>query len=988
MKIIDKISLGVILLFCLINSISAQRLDHVQGDILIRPAIGVEIETIVSQFQYFQRESTQLKAVEQISKPLNIWLLHFDHTTINEIRFLEHLNNRQSIEVAQFNHLTRMRATTPDDALFLDQWQYINDGSNGGTVDADIDADLAWDITTGGVTPLGDTIVVAVLDNGIDLNHQDFGNNLWTNYAEIPNNGMDDDNNGYVDDYRGWSTVSNSDNIVSNSGGHGTSVAGIIGAKGNNVIGVTGVNWNVKTMIIRNDFNANEAAVLAAYSYALDARIRYNNSNGTEGAFVVATNASWGVDMGDPDDAPLWCAFYDEMGEAGIISCGATINGNVDVDVEGDLPTACPSEYLISVTNTNRMDNKVTGAGYGVTTIDLGAPGAQVFTTTTGNSYDNFGGTSGATPHVAGAIALLYAAPCDNLTILAKLDPPAAAAQAKQYILDGVDPNNSLQGITTSGGRLNLNNSLETLMNNCSACPEAYDFEALDLTDVSANLSWSTGINALSSNLRWRQVGAPVWNEIIDATSPYPISNLTECTEYEFQIDAICDNETSGYSESFIFTTDGCCLPPTGVNVVSIEPDSVLITWNSVLAAESYNLLYASSGDGGFIPGITTNSLSLGELDLCSTYTILIQTVCANQTTGYSIPFVFSTLGCGACTDLTYCESISTEAEFEWIEEIQVGDFINTSGSDDGYGNFTDTTAEFMTFNSYNVLLTPGFDGNAFEEYFKIWIDFNFDGEFDPVSELAFDAGSGSTSPTTGEIFIPGTTPLGVTRMRISMQWIGPSDTDEPEACEVFQYGEVEDYCITIIEGTTPSCDQPTDLDTLEVFENTALLTWEDFTDDHLDHNLRIKKTTVSNWTVYSNIDPPFSVIDLDNCSTYEFQVEANCLDNTSSTYTMSYLFDTKCLNNVETPLTIDSPKIYPNPFGLSFSIELNLAQAGTTNIQLFDTKGQLVYKKEFDTFSNKQILEINDLQALSDGVYFLHISTPDSSHHQKLMKF
>ena len=102
----------------------------------------------------------------------------------------------------------------------------------------------------------------------------------------------------------------------------------------------------------------------------------------------------------------------------------------------------------------------------------------------------------------------------------------------------------------------------------------------------------------------------------------------------------------------------------------------------------------------------------------------------------------------------------------------------------------------------------------------------------------------------------------------------------------------------------------------------------------------------------------------------------------------MSYLFDTKCLNDIETPLANDLLKIYPNPFSHSFSIELNLTEAGITNIQLFDTKGQLVYEKAFDTFSNKQLLEINDLQALSDGVYFLYISTPDGISHQKLMKF
>ena len=964
----------------------AQKLDHVPGDVLIQLEEGKEIEDIRLQLSHFQHEPTRIQVIEQVSQPLNIWLLHFDHNTINEIHFLEHLKNRDFITIAQFNHLVTVRSTIPDDAFFSDQWQYMNDGSSGGTVDADIDADLAWDITTGGVTPLGDTIVVAILDNGIDLNHNDFEDNLWKNYAEIPNNGIDDDNNGYIDDYQGWNIATNDDDITG-SGGHGTSVAGIVGAKGNNGIGVTGVNWDVKIMVIKNGFNTNEAAVLEAYSYALEARQKYNETNGAEGAFVVSTNASWGIDMGDPDDAPLWCGFYDTMGDVGITSCGATINGDVNVDIEGDLPTGCPSDFLISVTNTNRMDNKVTAAGYGGTTVDLGAPGADVFTADIGNSYGDFGGTSGATPHVTGAIALLYSAPCDNLTILAKADPAAAAALAKQYILDGVDSNNSLQGITTTGGRLNIFNSLDLLINNCVECPQAYDLEAVALTDVSANLSWSTGINAVSSNLRWRELGAPDWIEVIDAISPFSIENLTTCTEYEFQIDAICANETSGYTESFVFTTDGCCEPPSEVSVTNITSVSATLNWNSVLAAQAYNVLYASATDGGFVGGVTETTTDLIELDPCSEYTILIQTICANETTPFGEPFLFTTLGCGACTDLTYCESEGTDAAVEWIDSISIGPLVYYSGTDNGYGSFTDTIVDFMTYTTYDLALTPGYDGGPFEEYFKIWIDFNLDGEFDPVTELAFDAGAGYTSTVNFTLTIPGTAPLGTTRMRIGMEWVGPNDDQEPEACEVFQFGEVEDYCIRIVEGTPPSCDLPTDLDTVEVFEHSAILTWEDFTDDHSNHNLRIKKANELTWTVFSGIDPPFSVADLDDCTTYDFQVEANCLDNTTSGFTSSFQFDTKCIIATESPSINHKIKIYPNPFSTNFQVELDLTHSGTTIIQLTDTKGQLVYKKEYDTYSNHQVLEMKDINALASGVYFLTISTPDGVGHQKVLK-
>ena len=145
----------------------------------------------------------------------------------------------------------------------------------GGTVGADIDADSAWAISTGGLTALGDTIVVCVIDGGIDLNHDDLTPNRWINYAEIPNNGIDDDNNGFVDDRLGWNTGAGNDNISGSS--HGTAVAGIIGAKGDNGTGVAGVNWDVKLMIVRGGSGV-ESEVLEAYTYPLNLRKKYDMS--------------------------------------------------------------------------------------------------------------------------------------------------------------------------------------------------------------------------------------------------------------------------------------------------------------------------------------------------------------------------------------------------------------------------------------------------------------------------------------------------------------------------------------------------------------------------------------------------------------------------------------------------------------------------------------------------------------------------------------
>lgn len=321
-----------------------------------------------------------------------------------------------------------------------------------------------WENTVGGNDRYGDTIVVAIIDDGLDTSHPDLKENLWYNRNEVPYNGVDDDANGFIDDYIGWNGgdqnpfVFNKESIID---GHGTCVAGVFGARGNNNVGIAGTNWTTKIMPIlcypSDPLGDGELGVIRSMIYAYKMKKLYLESNKAKGANIVAVNMSVGMDNAFADDAPIWCAMYDSLGRVGIISVSAATNRNVDVSVAGDIPTLCGSKYLITVSSSDDMDQHAS-SGYSKFYVDLAAPGEYVYTTSPnamGFPYKEESGTSFASPQVAGAVSLIHSAACKTYLSLLNQNPDSAISLMKDWMLSKVDTNANLMTKTLSGGRLN-----------------------------------------------------------------------------------------------------------------------------------------------------------------------------------------------------------------------------------------------------------------------------------------------------------------------------------------------------------------------------------------------------------------------------------------------------------------------------------------------------------------------------------------------------
>lgn len=335
------------------------------------------------------------------------------------------------VETTQLDYILSIN-WIPSDPNFNQLWGLNNTGQTAGTVDADIDAPEAWDLQKG-----SSSVVVAVIDSGVDYNHPDLAANMWWNSSEIAGNSLDDDRNGFVDDIYGYDFI-NQDNNPMDDRGHGTHVAGTIGAVGNNNLGVVGVSPNVRLMALKS-LGSNGSGPTSNAIRAIDYATRM-------GADII--NASFG---GGGYDQALSDAIS-QANSAGVLFVAAAGNKGINTDISPHYPSSYNLPNILSVAATTHTDQLASFSNYGISSVDLGAPGENIWSTLPGNQYGSFRGTSMAAPHVAGAAALLLAQ-SPNLTV----------SQLKDILMTTGEPLSALQGKTVSGKRLNLLNAIRAV---------------------------------------------------------------------------------------------------------------------------------------------------------------------------------------------------------------------------------------------------------------------------------------------------------------------------------------------------------------------------------------------------------------------------------------------------------------------------------------------------------------------------------------------
>ncbi|MCS7206817.1 MAG: S8 family serine peptidase, partial [Dehalococcoidia bacterium] len=437
-----------------VRVISRQKPEAVEGEALVKfkaEVSAAQAESILQAQGIQVQERYPLFGIYRVALPKGMSVAQAQQRLAGQVVYIEP------------NYILRAAPTTPNDSLFGQQWALHNTGQTGGTPDADIDAPEAWDIQRGSTST-----VIAVVDTGIDFNHNDLAANMWRNPHEIPGNNLDDDGNGYRDDVHGINCIGTATNHAPpmDDNNHGTHVAGIIGAVGNNNLQVVGVMWRVSLMALKflgADGSGTTADAIECIQYAVA-----QNATGTN---VRVINASWG-------GGGFSTALRDAIAAArdrGMLFIAAAGNANNDNDASPFYPASYDVENIIAVAASDHNDNKASFSNFGNLRVHLAAPGVNILSTVPNNNAASMNGTSMAAPHVAGVAGLLFTQ-----------FPSLTYQQAKRRILCSADIKPQWAGLTLTEGRLNAYNALTVGTSAIIALPLAPDrnFRVLSGTPV------------------------------------------------------------------------------------------------------------------------------------------------------------------------------------------------------------------------------------------------------------------------------------------------------------------------------------------------------------------------------------------------------------------------------------------------------------------------------------------------------------------------
>ncbi|MEM7342836.1 MAG: S8 family peptidase [Chloroflexota bacterium] len=471
-------------------------LDFVSGEILVQfePNLG-----LFNAQQMLATEGLQTLSVSPYSG-----LMRVKVEPGQEMAIVEQLQSRGDVTHAGVNANLSI-TNTPNDPDFPLQWDKNNTGQSGGVVDADIDAVEAWDIHTGGSTP-----IIAIIDSGVDLDHEDLVANLWINSGEIAGNGLDDDSNGYIDDINGWNFCNGGCGVQGNNpdddNGHGTHVAGIAAAVGNNGKGIAGVSWSARIMAVKatnSGGNGTVGSVTEAINYAV-----------ANGATVINMSIA-AVGLSHPCSgtlAPIETAMKNALAQGVLMSVSS---GN-----QSAAQVACPATYTeaIAVGSTTRSDIRASTSNRGPR-LDVAAPGDFIYSTARTGGYVYMSGTSMAAPQVAGLIALLQSYDTNlnendiRSIVEYTVDDLGTAGFDNEFGYGRINAHRALQALT------NLQTSpsaLSFLVDDTAATVPAMG--AIQLTSsATTNVTWTTSI---SPAVTWLNVTSPSSGTISTAASP------------------------------------------------------------------------------------------------------------------------------------------------------------------------------------------------------------------------------------------------------------------------------------------------------------------------------------------------------------------------------------------------------------------------------------------------------------------------------------